>query len=86
MVRPVADDLAFPNGMAITADGTTLIVAESYGNRLMAFDIGPDGDLGGGESVPMSGTTIPTGSVSTPRVLSGTPTWAIDRGYRSRGC
>jgi sugar lactone lactonase YvrE len=46
-VRAVADDLAFPNGMAITADGATLIVAESYGNRLTAFDIGNDGGLGG---------------------------------------
>ena len=44
-VRVVADDLAFPNGMAITADGSTLIVAESYSNRLTAYDIGPDGDL-----------------------------------------
>jgi sugar lactone lactonase YvrE len=44
-VRVVADDLAFPNGMAITADGSTLIVAESHGNRLTAYDIGPDGDL-----------------------------------------
>ncbi len=46
-VRIVAEDLAFPNGMAITADGATLIVAESYANRLTAFDIGPGGDLGG---------------------------------------
>jgi sugar lactone lactonase YvrE len=46
-VRVVADDLAFPNGMAITADGATLVVAESYANRLTAFDIGRDGDLGG---------------------------------------
>ena len=46
-VRVVADDLGFPNGMAITADAVTLIVAESYGNRLTAFDIGPAGDLGG---------------------------------------
>jgi sugar lactone lactonase YvrE len=44
--RLVAGDLAFPNGMAITADGATLVVAESYGNRLTAYDIGPDGDLG----------------------------------------
>ena len=44
-VRTVADDLAFPNGMAITADGKTLIVAESYGNRLTAYDIGQNGDL-----------------------------------------
>ena len=46
-VRLVAGDLAFPNGMAITADGALLVVAESYANRLTAFDIGPDGDLGG---------------------------------------
>jgi sugar lactone lactonase YvrE len=45
--RQVADGLAFPNGMAITADGGTLIVAESYGSRLTAFDIGADGALGG---------------------------------------
>ncbi|GLY71605.1 SMP-30/gluconolactonase/LRE family protein [Amycolatopsis taiwanensis] len=41
-----ADDLAFPNGMAISPDGTTLVVAESYANRLTAFDIGSDGRLG----------------------------------------
>ena len=45
-VRQVADDLAFPNGMAITADGGTLLVAESYGNRITAYDILPDGALG----------------------------------------
>src|ERR671919_449850 len=45
-VGRVADDLAFPNGMAITADGRTLIVAESYAERLTAFDIGEDGGLG----------------------------------------
>jgi sugar lactone lactonase YvrE len=45
--RGVADDLAFPNGMAITPDGATLIVAESYGNRLTAFEIGDDGELAG---------------------------------------
>jgi sugar lactone lactonase YvrE len=44
-VGPVADDLAFPNGMAITPDGGTLIVAESYANRLTAFDIGGDAGL-----------------------------------------
>lgn len=44
-VRTVADDLAFPNGMAIAADGSVLIVAESYGNRLTAFDIDSDGSL-----------------------------------------
>lgn len=38
-VTRVADDLAFPNGMAISPDGTTLVVAESYANRLTAYDI-----------------------------------------------
>jgi sugar lactone lactonase YvrE len=43
--REVAGDLAFPNGMAVTPDGATLIVAESYGNRLTAFTIAADGSL-----------------------------------------
>ena len=40
-----AGDVAFPNGMAVTADGGTLIVAESYAEQLTAFTIGPDGAL-----------------------------------------
>ncbi len=44
-VRQVADQIAFGNGMAITPDGGTLIVAESYGKRLTAFDIAGDGSL-----------------------------------------
>ncbi|GLS32257.1 Sugar lactone lactonase YvrE [Mesorhizobium albiziae] len=44
-VRQVADGLAFPNGMAVTPDNRTLIVAESYGQMLTAFDIGADGGL-----------------------------------------
>ena len=43
--RQVADGLAFPNGMAVTPDNTTLIVAESYGEKLTAFDIAADGSL-----------------------------------------
>ncbi|MBX7430811.1 SMP-30/gluconolactonase/LRE family protein [Mycobacterium sp. Y57] len=43
----VATGLDFPNGMAITPDGQTLIVAESTGRRLTAFDIDEDGRLGG---------------------------------------
>src|SRR5689334_16086461 len=38
-VRQVAEGLAFPNGIAVTPDIRTLIVAESYGERLTAFDI-----------------------------------------------
>jgi sugar lactone lactonase YvrE len=44
-VRRVADGLAFPNGMAVTADNSTLIVAESYGKKLTAFGIEQDGAL-----------------------------------------
>jgi sugar lactone lactonase YvrE len=44
-VRQVAEGLAFPNGMAVTPDNSTLIVAESYGGVLTAYDIAPDGDL-----------------------------------------
>jgi sugar lactone lactonase YvrE len=43
--REVADDLAFPNGMVVTPDNTTLIVAESFARRLTAFDIVADGSL-----------------------------------------
>jgi sugar lactone lactonase YvrE len=43
--RQVADGVAFPNGMAVTPDNSTLIVAESYGSKLTAFDIAADGDL-----------------------------------------
>jgi sugar lactone lactonase YvrE len=43
--RQVADGIAFPNGMAVTPDNSTLIIAESYGKKLTAFDIAPDGSL-----------------------------------------
>ena len=46
-VRQVADDIAFPNGMAVTADNSTLIVADSYRHQLVGFDIGADGGLSG---------------------------------------
>ena len=43
--REVADGLAFPNGMAVTPDNRTLIVAESFAARLTVFDIATDGSL-----------------------------------------
>ncbi|MEO9321892.1 SMP-30/gluconolactonase/LRE family protein [Nocardioides sp. C4-1] len=43
--RDLVGDLWFPNGMAITPDGRTLIVAESHADRLTAFTIADDGDL-----------------------------------------
>ena len=43
--RQVADGLEFPNGMVVTPDNSTLIIAESFAGRLTAFDIGADGSL-----------------------------------------
>lgn len=45
-VAVVAEGLCFPNGSVVTADGATLIVDETFGNRISAFDIRPDGSLG----------------------------------------
>jgi sugar lactone lactonase YvrE len=43
--REVAGGVAFPNGMAVTPDNSTLILAESYASKLTAFDIAVDGSL-----------------------------------------
>jgi sugar lactone lactonase YvrE len=43
--RQVADGCAFANGMVVTPDNSTLILAESYGHRLTAFDIDASGSL-----------------------------------------
>lgn len=44
-VTKAADGLLFPNGMALTADGGTLIVAETFGAWLTAFAVAADGTL-----------------------------------------
>ena len=67
-------DLQFPNGMAVTADGATLIVAESYAGRLTAFDIAADGDLTDRRVWAQLDGAARTASASTPRARSGTPT------------
>jgi len=46
-VRVAAADMHFPNGSVITPDGRTLIVGETLGARLTAFDIAADGSLSG---------------------------------------
>ena len=40
-----ATDLVFPNGLALIDGGETLIVAETFANRLTAFTVGSNGDL-----------------------------------------
>lgn len=42
-----ADDVLFPNGMAITSDNATLVVADSWRSCLFGFDIAADGSLSG---------------------------------------
>ena len=46
-VRVVADELRFPNGTVITPDGRTLVIGESFGACLTAFDVAEDGSLSG---------------------------------------
>jgi len=43
--RQVADNVMFPNGMVVTPDNSTLVVAESWAHRLTGFDIEHDGSL-----------------------------------------
>jgi len=61
-VHVAARDLAFPNGTVITPDGRTLVVAETFGPRLTAFDVDPTtGELSGRrEWAPIHGA-VPDG-------------------------
>lgn len=44
--RAVGEELLFPNGIVLLDEERTLVVAETYANRLTAFDVGGDGELG----------------------------------------
>jgi sugar lactone lactonase YvrE len=78
-VRQVADGIAFPNGMVVTPDNATLIIAESFASRLTAFDIAADGslsnrrvwaDLGqGGDGICLDAE----GAVWSPAMKDGKP-------------
>ena len=59
--RIVAEELVFPNGMVITADGRTLIVAETFASRLTAFDIAADGSLSKRRVFASLGGAMPDG-------------------------
>ena len=59
--RVVAEDLMFPNGMVIAPDGKTLIVGETFGARLTAFDIAADGSLANRRVWADLGTSPPDG-------------------------
>jgi sugar lactone lactonase YvrE len=61
LVREVADGVAFPNGVAITPDGATLVLAESYGRCLTGWDIDPGGGLSGRRVWADLGDGVPDG-------------------------
>ncbi|WP_163511335.1 SMP-30/gluconolactonase/LRE family protein [Fodinicola acaciae] len=69
-VRKVAEDIAFPNGMVVTPDGSTLVIAESFAATLTAFDIGADGGLSNRRvwaAVPADGIVMDAeGAIWTP--------------------
>lgn len=60
-VSQVADEMGFPNGLVVTPDNSTLVIAESYANRLTAFDIAADGSLGGRRVWAELGDGVPDG-------------------------
>ena len=73
--REVADNLWFPNGMAVTPDGSTLIIAESHAHRLTAFTITAAGSLTDRRVwAELDQTLRPTASASMPKARSGMPT------------
>lgn len=41
------EDLVFPNGLALSPDGRTLYVAETFARRITRFEVAPDGSLSG---------------------------------------
>jgi len=68
-VSEVAGDLWCPNGLTITPDGGTLIVAESFAARLTAFDITAAGELSGRRVLAQVGRP-PTPQPSAPDMLA----------------
>lgn len=60
-VSVAATDMLFPNGAVITPDGKRLIIGETMGNRLTAFDIAPDGGLSNRRIFAAHETLVPDG-------------------------
>jgi sugar lactone lactonase YvrE len=63
-VHVLPHEVTFPNGMALGSDDSVLIVAESFSNRMTAFDISSDGSLGEPRVWAQFGPPNPTSSVS----------------------
>ncbi len=96
VVRQVADEIAFPNGMAVTPDNSTLIVAESYAGRLTAFEIADDGTLSNRRVWAELGKAAPDGDLhrrirrgvvrgrAVPALCAGRGGWRAARRDRAR--
>jgi sugar lactone lactonase YvrE len=59
--RVVDDRVVFPNGSVVTPDGGTLVVAETFGERLTAFTIAEDGSLTDRRPFALLAGTAPDG-------------------------
>ncbi|HEX3613166.1 MAG TPA: SMP-30/gluconolactonase/LRE family protein [Sporichthyaceae bacterium] len=64
-VTVVATEMDFPNGLIVSPDNNTLIVAETFGSRLTAFDISADGSLSGKRVVAQLGKAPSWDSMET---------------------
>jgi sugar lactone lactonase YvrE len=69
----VANDLAFPNGMVVTPDNATLVIAQSHRGRLTAFESARPATCQVAGSGPTSTVALPTRSAVMPTGRSGTP-------------
>lgn len=63
-VRVLSGEVTFPNGLAFTADESVLVVAESFSNRMSAFDVASDGSLSNQREWARFGPPNPTESVT----------------------
>jgi sugar lactone lactonase YvrE len=55
------EDVTFANGLALSADGRHLYVAETFAHRVFRIPVLPDGTAGGREEVAELGTALPDG-------------------------
>jgi len=80
----VADDLDFPNGMVITPDRKTLIVAESMGQRLTAFTIPGSGEFFVMFKDPTNGASTYSGyRVLAPKAVAANESTVLDFNFAS---
>ncbi len=71
--RVVAKGMLLPNGQTLSADGRTLIVAESAGQRLSAFTVGANGSLTGRRVWASFGE--PATATALPEVIAQVSVW-----------